>query len=74
MVALMASPALLLAAFVYGLVVISQTKVYFDQRDPSRIVDCGKRTGPKRPCHPKTPDADAFDFTIICVAFAFAAL
>jgi hypothetical protein len=73
MIGLVISPVLLFLAWVYGLVVIGLTRGYFGQQDMTRLESCGRRSG-YRKCHPKTPEAIAFDLTIVCMSFAFVTL
>ncbi|KAK4127308.1 hypothetical protein N657DRAFT_205107 [Parathielavia appendiculata] len=72
MVGLIISPVVLSVAFVFGLVLVALTKGYHGLRDMERLVGCGKRSS--RQCHPLTPEAVAFELTIVCMSFAFVTL
>jgi hypothetical protein len=73
MVALTASPVLLLAGSAAGAAVLALTRRYHHERDPTRTIMCGKGAS-RRQCHPHTVEADVFDVSCVCFAFTLAAL
>ncbi|KAL2145386.1 hypothetical protein VTI28DRAFT_7313 [Corynascus sepedonium] len=65
--AVAASVISLLVASLGGLVVLGLTHDYYNDRDMSRTVSCGRRHSCK--CHPVTLEGDVYNISVVCFVF-----